>query len=52
MSMPTELDVEVEVTRLLARFRLPTASAEMVARLRQAGHHDALEVVAEVLRAG
>jgi DNA replication protein DnaC len=44
-------EVDVEVTRLLAQFRLPTASQEMVRRLREAGEEAALLVVREVLRA-
>lgn len=44
-------DIETEITELLAGFRLPTASAEMVARLSAAGHAAALPEVCEVLRA-
>lgn len=44
-------DIESEVTALLAAFRLPVASTEMVARLVQAGHAMALPAVLEVLRA-
>lgn len=51
MNAPTELALELEVTRLLTSFRLPTASQEMVRRLREAGHDAALDVVLEVLRA-
>lgn len=48
-SLHSEMDAEV--TQLLASFRLPTASQEMVSRVREAGHEDALPVVLEVLRA-
>ncbi len=51
MSAPIDVDLEVEVTRLLASFRLPTASQEMVQRIREAGHEDALPILLEVLRA-
>lgn len=51
MRSPTDIELELEVTRLLASFRLPTASAEMARRVREAGHEDALPVVLEVLRA-
>jgi len=51
MRSPIDEDEETEVTRLLASFRLPTASQEMVRRLREAGHEDALPAVLEVLRA-
>jgi DNA replication protein DnaC len=44
-------DLEQQVTDLLAGFRLPTASQEMVPRLRDADQHDALPVVHEVLQA-
>lgn len=47
----TTLEIENEVTRLLASFRLPVASMEMVRRLLEAGQASALEVVLEVLRA-
>jgi DNA replication protein DnaC len=50
MSPPID-ELEVEVTRLLANFRLPTASQEMVKQLREASHEDALPTVLEVLRA-
>jgi DNA replication protein DnaC len=46
-----DVELEDEVTRLLASFRLPTASKEMVTRVREAGHESALPVVLEVLRA-
>ncbi len=51
MSAPIDVDLEVEVTRLLASFRLPTASQEMVQRIREAGHEDAIPILLEVLRA-
>lgn len=50
MSAPNDVDVEAEVTRLLASFRLPAASQEMVRRVREAGHDAALPTVLEVLR--
>ena len=43
-------DLHSEIRALLKGFRLPTAAAEMARRLADAGHHDALEVVVEVLR--
>lgn len=46
--MSTEL--RDEIAALLKQFRLPTAAAEMCHRLVDAGHADALDVVAEVLR--
>jgi len=46
-----DAETEVEITRLLASFRLPTASREMVRRLRDAGHEQALPALCEVLRA-
>ena len=49
MSAPSDVDVEVEVTRLLASFRLPQASQEMARRVREAGHEAALPTVLEVL---
>jgi len=51
MSNPIDVELEIEVTRLLASFRLPTASQEMVQRVREAGHEQALPVLLEVLRA-
>jgi DNA replication protein DnaC len=51
MSAPIDAEIEIEVTRLLASFRLPTASQEMVGRVRDAGHEEALPVLLEVLRA-
>ena len=51
MSPPIDIEVELEVTRLLASSRLPTASQEMVRRVREAGCEDALPAVLEVLRA-
>lgn len=48
---PIDVELEDEVTRLLSSFRLPTASKEMVTRVREAGHENALPVVLEVLRA-
>jgi len=48
---PVEVEIEIEVTRLLASFRLPTASREMVGRVRDAGHEQALPILLEVLRA-
>ena len=44
-------DTEQQITSLLALFRLPTASQEMVSRVRQAGHDLVLPVIAEVLKA-
>ena len=38
-------------TTLLKQFGLPTAAEELVPRLTQAGHHDALPVLVEVLEA-
>ena len=38
-------------TTLLKQFGLTTAAEELVARLTQAGHHDALPVLLEVLEA-
>ncbi len=49
--MSAHVESELEVTRLLASFRLPTASQEMVQRLREAGHEQVLPVLLEVLRA-
>lgn len=51
MNPAAELAIEAEITRLLRGFRLPTASAEMVRRVREAGHESALPTVLEVLRA-
>lgn len=51
MNALSELNVESEVTSLLASFRLPTASQEMVRRVSEAGHEAALPAVLEVLRA-
>jgi len=51
MSLPVDVEIEIEVTRLLASFRLPTASREMVRRVRDAGHEQALPILLEVLRA-
>ncbi len=51
MSAPIDVEIEIEVTRLLASFRLPTASQEMVQRVRDAGHEEALPILLEVLRA-
>ncbi len=51
MSSPIDLEVELEVTRLLLSFRLPTAAEEMVRRVREAGHEAALPAMLEVLRA-
>lgn len=51
MNAPTDLDVEREISKLLTSFRLPTASQEMVRRLREAGHDHALPTLLEVLRA-
>jgi DNA replication protein DnaC len=45
------MELEGEITRLLASFRLPVASIEMVRRLSEAGEARALAVVLEVLRA-
>jgi DNA replication protein DnaC len=39
-----------EIGRLLTTFKLPTAAAELVRRLTDAGHADALATVLEVLR--
>lgn len=49
--MTSTTDTQVAITELLRTFKLPTAAAEMPKRLIDAGHHDALEVVHEVLRA-
>jgi len=49
MSAPTTM--EQEITQLLTDFRLSTAARELVVRLQEAGHHAALPVVLEVLRA-
>lgn len=51
MNTPIDVQIETEVTQLLASFRLPTASQEMVRRVRDAGHEQALPVLLEVLRA-
>ena len=40
-----------QVTTLLTQFNLTTASEELVPRLTQAGHHDALPVLVEVFEA-
>ena len=48
---PVDVEIEIEVSRLLASFRLSTASREMVVRVRDAGHEQALPVLLEVLRA-
>ena len=40
-----------QVTTLLTQFNLTTASEELVPRLTQAGHHDALPVLLEVFEA-
>lgn len=47
----TDVDMDVEMAKLLTGFRLPTASQEMVRRVREAGHEDALPVILEVFRA-
>jgi|GEM_PF-3284030 len=39
------------VAALFKEFKLPTAAGEMVRRLEDAGHDDALDVVREVLEA-
>lgn len=51
MSSSTDVEVESEVTRLLASFRMATAAAEMVKRVRGAGQEGALPVLLEVLEA-
>lgn len=51
MSTPNDVELEHEVVKLLASFRLRTASQEMVRRVREAGHADALPAILEVLRA-
>ncbi len=51
MTAPIDVELELEVTKLLASFRLPTAAQEMVQRVRDAGQEQALPVVLEVLRA-
>lgn len=51
MTTPIDVEIEIEVTRLLANFRLPTASQEMAPRVREAGHEAALPTILEVLRA-
>ncbi len=43
--------VTAQVTTLLKQFGLTTAGEEIVPRLTQAGHHDALKVLLEVLEA-
>ncbi len=43
--MNVPMDLEVEVTTLLAGFRLPTAWQEMVRRVREAGHEAALPAI-------
>ena len=40
-----------QVTTLLTQFNLTTAAEELVPRLTQAGHHDALPVLVEVFEA-
>lgn len=49
--MITTDDPSIGITELLKLFKLPTASAEMVRRLIEAGHEAALGVVYEVLEA-
>lgn len=44
-------DLNARVRQLLRRFKLPTMAELLVERMEQAGHHDALIVVAEVLEA-
>lgn len=44
-------DTRVAIAALFKEFKLPTAAVEMVRRLEDAGHDDALEVVREVLQA-
>jgi DNA replication protein DnaC len=44
-------DMAARMRELLARFRLPTISAQIIERLTNAGHDDALPTVLEVLEA-
>lgn len=47
---PTTIQaVGEQITTLLSQFKLPTAAEQLVRRLVEAGHHDALSTVAEVL---
>ena len=51
MSTFNDAELEHEMMTLLASLRLPTASQEMVRRVREAGHEAALPVILEVFRA-
>jgi DNA replication protein DnaC len=44
-------DMAARMRELLARFRLPTISAQLIERLTNAGHHDALPTLLEVFEA-
>jgi len=44
-------DMATRMRELLTRFRLPTVTAEVVRRLDDAGHHDALPTLLEVFEA-
>ena len=49
MGVPTGTDPGEHIAFLLKLFKLPTAAAELVSRLVEAGHEQALAVVVEVL---
>jgi DNA replication protein DnaC len=49
--MMNTADTGLAISALLKSFRMSTAAAEMPKRLLDAGHHDAMEVVYEVLEA-
>lgn len=43
--------IEQRITELLKSYRLPTAAAELVSRMKQAGHNDALATLLEIFEA-
>lgn len=47
----SSVEIAARIRQLLRQFKLPTMAELLVERLEQAGHHDALVVVAEVLEA-
>jgi DNA replication protein DnaC len=49
MSRASKPEVSVRIAELLSVFKLPTAAEQMVRRVTEAGHADALPVVCEVL---
>jgi hypothetical protein len=49
MSTTTRDDIADRIAELLATFKLPTMSQELVPRFTQAGHADVLPLVLDVL---